>query len=217
MVYTLHRENGRQHLAGRALISKAIFKCYAGSCHEALRLISEGLALIDPQADPDLVLIAIQNQIWTHVECGLLKEARELLDRYRPHWGKDSLNELQVRWMEGRIAAGLGELSTGLQHLTAAQEGFESAGLPYRAALVCLDLGTLLLRLGQTAEARHALVAAVDTFYSLQVTREALAAAEILRRALEMEATPVILVSHIAEFLRSLTGDPICRLEPVGG
>jgi tetratricopeptide (TPR) repeat protein len=217
MVYALHRENGRQHLAGRALISKAIFKGYAGSCHEALQLTSEGMALIDPEADPDLLLIAIQNQIWTHVECGFVKEARELLDRHRPCWGKDALNELKLRWIEGRIAAGLGELSSAFEHLAAAREGFESAGLPYRAALVSLDLGTLLLRLGQTAEARHSLVAAVDTFYNLQVTRETLAAAEILRRALEMEATPVILIAHIAEFLRSLTGDPISRLEPVGG
>jgi tetratricopeptide (TPR) repeat protein len=217
MVYALHRESGRRHLAGRALISKAIFKGYAGHSHEALQLGAEGMALMDQQADPDLLLIAIQNQIWTQVECGLVKEARELLNRYRPSWGKDSLNELKLRWIEGRIAAGLGELSNAFEHLWAAREGFESAGLPYRAALVSLDLGTLLLRLGQTAEARHSLVAAVDTFYDLQVTRECLAAAEILRRALEMEATPVILISHIAEFLRGLTGDPISRLEPVGG
>jgi tetratricopeptide (TPR) repeat protein len=217
MVYSLHRESGRRHLAGRALISKAIYKGYAGHSHESLQLTSEGLALIDPEADPELLLIAVQNQVWTLVECGLLLEARGLLDQYRPRWGKDTLNELKLRWIEGRIAAGIGELPNALQHLWAAREGFAAAGLPYRAAMVSLDLGTLLLQRGQTVEARQALVQAVDTFYNLQVTQETLAAAEILRRALEMEATPLILISHIAEFLRRLTGDPICRLEPLGG
>ncbi len=68
--------------------------------------------------------------------------------------------------------------------------GFEEAGLPYKAALVALELGLILFRRGRVDEAIQEVLAAVRVFQSLGITREVNASVLLLRKAM------VALVGH---------------------
>ena len=202
VAYSIYFEQGEFHMAGRVLISKASHAGYSHQPHEAARLTGQGLALLDETADPDLFFIASHNQLWFLVECFRFQEALDLLAAHRPLRAKGRLNALKLLWLEGRIAAGLDELPLAPGRLNEARLGFESAGLRYRASLVALDLAAVLLRLGRPQEARNAVATATEVFAELEISRESLLATQVLRTALQIETTPLLLVTRIADLLR---------------
>jgi tetratricopeptide (TPR) repeat protein len=211
---SMYVELGELHKAGRVLISKGLHAGYSHQPHLAARYTGQGLALLDETADPDLFFIASHNQLWFLVECSRFHEARELLHSRQPLRADDRLNALKLQWLEGRIAAGLDELELAADRLAQARLGFESAGLRYNSSLIALDLAATLLRLGRPREAREILAGAARVFAELEVSREALAAALVLRAALENEITPLLLVTRAADLLRRTALVPDHRPEP---
>jgi len=199
---SMYVELGELHKAGRVLISKGLHAGYSHRPHLAVRYTGEGLALLDETADPDLFFIACHNQLWFLVECSRFREARELLRLRQPLGADDRLNALKLQWLEGRIAAGLDELDLAADRLAKARLGFESAGLRYNSSLIALDLAATLLRLGHPREAREIVADAARVFAELEASREALAAALVLRAALEYEILPLLLVTRAADLLR---------------
>ena len=57
----LYVEMGDRHLAGRALVTQAVFAMAAGSPAQALLFSQEGRALLDPEREPDLPKQATRN------------------------------------------------------------------------------------------------------------------------------------------------------------
>ncbi len=51
-VLDFHQRTGDRHLAGRALIKRGLYVGYGGDPEEALRLLPEGLALVDEEREP---------------------------------------------------------------------------------------------------------------------------------------------------------------------
>ncbi|HSK79574.1 MAG TPA: hypothetical protein VLQ45_24175, partial [Thermoanaerobaculia bacterium] len=74
-IHNYHLSKGSDHLAGRALISQGLYKGYAGDAEEAVRLLKEGLELIDEERDPSLVLSAVHGQLCFLVEAGDFEKA----------------------------------------------------------------------------------------------------------------------------------------------
>jgi hypothetical protein len=214
----MYVELGELHKAGRVLISKGLHAGYSHQPHLAVLYTGQGLELLDETADPDLFFIASHNQLWFLVECSRFHEARELLRSRQPLRAGNRLNALKLQWLEGRIAAGLDELALAADRLAKARLGFESAGLRYNSSLIALDLAATLLRLGRPREAREIIAGAARVFAELEVSREALAAALVLRAALENEIMPLLLVTRAADLLRrtALVPDlsPRHRFEP---
>lgn len=70
----LYEELGEQHLAGRVLVTQAVFVFAGGDAARALRLNWEGRLLLDPAREPDLLAQAAQNH-WVF-EVALSKERR---------------------------------------------------------------------------------------------------------------------------------------------
>jgi tetratricopeptide (TPR) repeat protein len=215
---SMYVELGELHKAGRVLISKGLHAGYSHQPHLAVLYTGQGLELLDETADPDLFFIASHNQLWFLVECSRFHEARELLRSRQPLRAGNRLNALKLQWLEGRIAAGLDELALAADRLAKARLGFESAGLRYNSSLIALDLAATLLRLGRPREAREIIAGAARVFAELEVSREALAAALVLRAALENEIMPLLLVTRAADLLRrtALVPDlsPRHRFEP---
>lgn len=209
-VHAIHQRRGDQHLAGRALISKALYTGYQGKVSEGERLIRRGLELIDQKREPSLYHLAVHNLLYQLTEQGRFREARKLLFQNRPRLravgGRISL--LKLRAVEGRIAAGMGNLDQAEAIFREVQQGFQCERLGYKEALASLELAVVLRQAGRDADAFDVVLEASETFLSLGVHREALAAMLVLRKASEQGlATPALLQSTI-QFLIRAEGNP---------
>jgi tetratricopeptide (TPR) repeat protein len=164
-VYTIHRKRGDTHLAGRALISQGIYTGHKGEQEKAVLLLERGLGMIDDRREPGLAVMAIHNQICFLVEGGQFGEAWELLDRNRERCeSAGRVSQIKMRWLEGRLLQGLGDLVAAEAALLEAKREFEEAGLGYNAALVSSDLAALRLSRGSAAAAETALLEAKQGF-----------------------------------------------------
>ena len=227
-VIAVHRACGDRHHTGRALIKKGIYTGYGNQPREAIRLLGEGLALIDPEREPLLALSAVHNRIWLLVDCGRCREARRRLFASRSLYARapeDRLIQLKLRWLEGRIAAGIGaaggdgapaELARAERAFAEVRQGLRAAGLGYHEALVALDLGAVWLRQGRTAETRALVAQAIEVFQALQIGREGVAALLLLHQTLEQDGAALGLLRDVAEFLRRLEHEPGLRFEAAG-
>lgn len=209
-VYAIHQSLGDRHAAGRALISKGISASYALETEEAVRLVGQGLRLIDAGRDPKLALAAVHNVISFLVDRGEVDRAATLLDASRllyAFYGAP-LDALKMTWLEGLIAAGRGGADEAEILFREAQRSFLEMDLPYTAALASLDLAALWLRQGRTEETRNLVEELLETFYLLDIRREAIAALLMLREAFRKDQATLSLLRTVASELQRLEREP---------
>ena len=202
VVVSIHRERGDPQMEGRALISKGLQAGYAGRPRQALRLTREGVALLDEERDPDLILAALHNQLWFQVEAGRPREARRFLARHRERLNASEIQRLDLLWLEGRIEAAVGHLSQAQSLLDSAYQAFEAAGLAQKAANISIDLAALALRQGLPTKARALIRSAEDAFRDLDAPKSTLVALSFLHRRLTDREVPVHLVLRLADLVR---------------
>jgi len=203
VVVDIQRDRGDQHLEGRALISKGLQAGYAGRPRQALRLTREGLALLDEERDPDLVLNAFHNLLWFQVESGRPREAQRFLEANRERLlAAGETQRLDLVWLEGRIAAALNRTAFAQSLLSSAFQSFEAVGLAHKAANVTIDLAALALRQGEPAKARAFIRSAEDAFRDLEAPKSTLVALSFLHRRLSEKQVPVHLVLRLADLVR---------------
>ncbi len=203
LVFAIHTRRGDEHEAGRALLKKGIFTGYQGKSEAAIQLIEQGLGLLDEERDSRLVYLALHNQARLLLDIGQLREARMALWKAKAR-GLDAggrMNELRVRWLEGQINASLGELERAEAALREVKEGFEAAGLGYKAALAGLELGSVLLRQGHSETAVREVLASANVFISLGISREASASVLLLQKALEQQIVDSALLEYVITLL----------------
>jgi tetratricopeptide (TPR) repeat protein len=176
---------GEPHLAGRTLITRGAYAENAGDPETAIRYTLGGLGLIQPERDADLLLSAVHNLIWSATDLGLYSLAAEFLPRIRPLYGPSRLNGLRLRWLEGRLAAGIGQVEEAEAAFLHARTGFAESRLIFPASLVTIDLALLFAQVGRRAEIIPLAEEVMTTFRALQVGREAILALLLLRRACE--------------------------------
>jgi hypothetical protein len=148
------------------------------------------------------------------VDRGEFERARRLLfDNHHLYIEDgDPLNLLKKRWLEGQIAAGLGKLESAERAFRQVKEQFSEARLPYKAAIVGLELGQVLLRQGRTDEVLLLVREIVAVFKVLRIGREALGALLLLRQACEQEYVSQEILSDALRLLKDLEHDPAGQL-----
>ncbi|HEX4965917.1 MAG TPA: hypothetical protein VF173_34225 [Thermoanaerobaculia bacterium] len=209
VVHGLYQESGDAHAAGRVLIKKALYLHYSGRSEEALRVNQQGLEAIDEERDPDLSFNAFQNHVWYLVDCGRFREAKRLMFRNRHRMqGAGRVPVLKLRWLEGRIRNGLGELAGAEAAFLEVKQGFEEAGLGFAAALASLDTALVQMRLDRPARAEKLVAEAVAVFTALGIRREALSAVMLLQEAFERQSATTLLVERTVALLRQWENDP---------
>jgi tetratricopeptide (TPR) repeat protein len=215
LVIGIHQRRHDPHETGRALLKKGIVVGYQGRPEDALQLITRGLEGLDEERDPRLVHLALHNQALFLLDTGQLREARIALWQARAR-GLDPggrVNELKVRWLEGRINLALGELERAEAAYREVKLGFVDAELVYKAALTGLELGAVLLRRERPEAAAEEILAAADIFTSLGIGREASASVLLLRRAAEQRIVDTALIDYVAGVLRRSEGSEEVRAE----
>ncbi len=211
LVHRIYWQHGERHLAGRALISKGVSFVVNNDLEEALRLITAGLDLIDLRRDPPLVLAAVHGIIDTMVRLERFAEAELLLRTSRRLYYEyaDELNFLKLRWVEGKIHAGLGSLSRSEAAFQEVRDGFRAHDMRYHQALVSLDLAAVWLNQGRTAEVLELVEEMVRTFQALGIHREAITALLMLQEAVVAERATVALLRTMATQIQRLQHEPL--------
>jgi len=185
-----HLSRGERRLAGRVLVTRGLYTVNAGDPERAVLHTVEALRLLAPHGrdDDDLLLAALHNLLSCATELGYVAVVAECLPGVRPLYGSGRLNRLRLRWVEGRVAAGLGEAAAAEADFQAVRAGFAAAGLAFPAAMVALDLALLWDREGRQAEVLPLAEEILASFRALRVSREAIASLMLLRRACEARA-----------------------------
>jgi tetratricopeptide (TPR) repeat protein len=210
----VYGELGEEAEQARLLVKKGIYHGYAARPGEAIQALEEAVARIDPAADPELALEAAHSLAWFYMDAGRWRQSRALLWSHRVLYERHGQGVLAAkrRWLQGRIDAFRGELGTAEQQLTAALSGLAEAGLGYAAAIACLDLASVWLRLGKPRSAALLAEGAADSFLALGIGRESFAAIVVLREALVQENLSETLIHEVTGTLRRFVHDPAARV-----
>ncbi|HEX3525490.1 MAG TPA: hypothetical protein VH988_00355 [Thermoanaerobaculia bacterium] len=194
------------HLAGRALIAKAGVFIEMGEPDSAVLSLKKANGLIDPARDPRLLLCIRHNLVDNLSKMGRHPEAADLLPDLRAVAAEhgSALDHLRLDWVEGRIAAGLGDHDRARDLLAAVRQRFLADGNPYEAALATLDLVIPYLEEGDTAEVRALADDMVTVFRHHDIAREAFAALLLFQEAARREtATAVLARETVTALTRS--------------
>jgi tetratricopeptide (TPR) repeat protein len=136
-------EDRRKHV----LIKKATVLEALGQFGRAIEVLSEAAGLVAKTGEARLLLALRFNMAVNHGFLGHYAAAEAMLPKIRQLAAArgDELDLLRVRWLEGRIAAGLGRRQEAVEALSRVREGFASREIAYDAALASLELAALKL------------------------------------------------------------------------
>ena len=215
-VHSLYLEADDPHLAGRALISMGGATRCLGHPREAVNMFGKGLRLLKPERDAQIVAIAQQGLLDALTDSGDYRLASRWLlqSNLREAFAAEPLNLLRLRWVEGKIHAGLGRVARAEQAFLEVRREFLRLGQVYDASLAGLDLSALWLRQGRAAEVRTLAEEMHETFEALGVEREAVRALQFMREACRMQAVTVSMIERIRTFLERLPWHSGLRFEP---
>jgi tetratricopeptide (TPR) repeat protein len=191
------------HLAGRALVKKAGAHIEMGETGPAIEILKKANGWIDPQRDPRLHLCLRHNLTDNLSKAGHYLEADASLPELRAlaetHGSR--FDRIRLDWVEGRVAAGLGDTARARRLLSDVRQAFLSEENAYDAALATLDLVVPCLQEGNTAEVLTLAEEMVAVFRQQEVAREALAAWLLFHQAAVREAVTVELTREVAASL----------------
>jgi tetratricopeptide (TPR) repeat protein len=196
-------EHRDPHLAGKCLISKAAVLIEQGESESAIQALKKANGWIDPERDPRLVLCVRHNLVDNLSKMGRHAEAADLLPDLRALAATQgsTLDRVRLTWVEGRIAAGLGDHDQARRLLTDVRQAFLVNDNPYEAALATLDLVIPDLEQGNTAAVQALADDMVTVFRAHNVSREALAAVLLFQEAARRETATTALARETAASL----------------
>ncbi len=196
-------EHRDPHLAGRSLISKAFALIETGESEPAIQILKKANGLIDPKRDPRLVLCVRHNLVDNFSRTGRHREAADLLPELKAVAAAhgSALDRVRLDWVEGRIAAGLGDQARARELLTEVRQKFLDDGNAFDAGLAGLDLAISYMGEGRAAEVRDLADEMVTVFRDLDISREAMAALLVFQEAARRETATADLAREVAATL----------------
>lgn len=206
----LYRELGEVDQLGMVLIQAASVAYYQGDPERAVEILCEIEGLLEPDEDSRLALYVRHNMAVYLCETDQPKQAGDVLEASRSLYRRfpDPWVQLRLRWLEGKVAWGMGETEGVESKLLEAREGFVQGDFGYDAAMVSLDLALLYAKQGRTTDMKRLAEEMLPVFHSQEIHREAIAAFLIFRRAAQAEAVTVRMIQDLAIYLRQQWGSP---------
>jgi tetratricopeptide (TPR) repeat protein len=195
-----HRDH---HLAGRALVQKSHILLVQGEPEQAIPVLQQATELVEPQRDPRLNLCLRHNLLDCLSKAGRYAEAEALLPDVRSLSREvgTPIDEIRLDWAAGRIAAGLGRREEAREAFAAVRREFLARDMAFDAALVTLELATLSIEEGKTAEVKIFAGEIAEIFRTRDVHREALAALTVFQNAALLETATAELAREVAASL----------------
>jgi tetratricopeptide (TPR) repeat protein len=189
--------------AAKVLILKANALQCQGELEAAIRTLQQGRPMIDDGTHPRLLLCLKHNLVSLLAEAGLHEEASALLPEVQQLAVRlgNTLDLIRLRWVEGRIAFGRGQLGPAEQAFREVQQDFLERDLGYDAALASLHLAVLYAQEGCIPELKQLALDILPAFSSREVHREAMAALLLFQHACEEERLTAELARQLAALL----------------
>lgn len=196
-------EHRDPHLAGRSLIKKALVLVEMSESEQAIQVLKKANGWIDPSRDPRLLLCVRHNLVDNLSKANRHREAADLLPELKALASThgSTLDRLRLDWVEGRVAAGLGDHERTRKLLQGVRQTFLGNDNIYEAALVALDLAISYLEEGKSAEVRELAEDMVTVFQAHDVPREALAALLLFQESARRETATTTLAREVATTL----------------
>jgi len=143
------------------------------------------------------------------------KEAEPILDDVRvlARAMKKESDLFRLRWLEGKVAGGLGRPEEAIPALEQVRQWFAARNNPYDTALATLELAALYLDAGHTAKVKELAREMGPIFAAQDVHREALAALALFRDAALQETATAALARRLVRYLTEARHDPERRFE----
>ncbi len=211
----IFEEMGERHRAGRSLVNLATVHEQAGTPERAISLLYAAIRKIDPDQEPRLVLCARHNLITNLADAGRFLEAHHLFHSTQPLYRQfpDASTQNRRKWVQGKIARGIGRTQEAEECFLAARDGFLTDRVAYDVALVSLELATLHAERGRPAEVKRLAQELAPVFWAHHIPRETLAALTCFLQAAESEKVDLALVARVAAYLRRAQDDPELKFE----
>jgi tetratricopeptide (TPR) repeat protein len=200
----LYRRSQDHVGVAKTLLQKVKVVQTKGDLDQAIEVLKTCSREIDPYREPRLFAYASQNLLVCLTRAGRNEEAQQVLPEVRTalQTTAEPLDWLRLRWTEASIAQGLGWTGEAEAAYREVQGKFLKLGKSYDAALVSLDLATLLAEEGRTEELKGIAAEILPVFESREVQQEATAALLLFQRACAEEKATVELLRHISAILR---------------
>lgn len=199
----------------QVLLSRARLAKEMGNLEKAVVILLEASEAAIPDDDGRVVL-SIQHSLADNLSrLDRFPEAEALLpaviDLSRKCGGQVDL--LRLRWIEGRVAAGLGHWEEGVATLRKVRGEFASRRLSYDTALISLELAVLYSEQGKAEEVKTLARHMVPIFQARNVHQEILAALSLFRQAAERERVSAEFARKVLAYLRKARHNPELRFE----
>lgn len=215
-VLAVHRSSGERHLQGRTLIQKGTIRSWAveqegePAARESIRLLRDGLALLDERSDPGLAANGLHRLGLLLAETGRGEEALAAARQARVLYEEldDASNLIRLCRLQGKAEEVLGRLEAAEAALLEAREGFLLEGLGAETALVVLELAVLYKRQRRSPDLHRLAGEISPIFRTRDIQRHIAAALLVFRRIVETEHANLEFLVEIARFL---AGPPRCR------
>jgi tetratricopeptide (TPR) repeat protein len=208
-----YREIGDTPGVARSLIQASGIAHERGEVVQAIAEIRSALSHLDPERTPDLYYYARFDEALYLADDGEYLAARRSLEEHRA--GIEALPEhcfhIQLVWLDGRIAHGLGDVEAAERHYTVARTSYQAERLPYDAAMVSLDLAILYAEEGKTAAVRELAEEMLPVFQAREVHREATAALMLFHDAAQTDRVSTEMLRGLVTYLERLRRDPLLR------
>ena len=210
---SLYRTLGERQLEARVLIQKGTIRGWSPSpeaAAEAIRLLEEGLALLqlEEDRDPALVAFGLHRLALLLTDAGRM-EAPGIIRRARALYEEqgDGANLIRLRHLEGKIADARGDEAAAEAAFLEARHGYVEAGLGGEAAETLFDLAILYTRQGRSAEI-HRLTENLLPILRTRDIRQGVAMALLFfRRLVETGYATLDVLCEVARYVASLPRD----------
>jgi tetratricopeptide (TPR) repeat protein len=199
---------------GCILIKNAYVLELLGDYQGAVTHLERAAALID-EHEVRLGWVLRFNLMVNLCHLGRAAEAAPLLTDLRSlalRIGKD-LDQIRLRWLAGRIDAGVGKAEKAIEVLSSVRADFSARGIRYDEALVGLELAGLYLETGRTGDVKRLVRLMATVFQDEGVHAEAKKALGLFRRAVELETVTLELVRRLVAYLYRAQHDPSLQFE----
>ncbi len=158
--------------------------------HEVSARVRHQLQFVDREDD-----LRCHNLATAYMIAGRFADAAEMLPAARDLCSAhgESHDRCRLRWVEGRVADGLGRMAQAEERFLAAHAGFANAGESGHAAMAALELALIYCRQLSPKAVSYA-AAAIPILDGFKIHSEAVAARRLLADAVARErVTPEVL------------------------
>ncbi len=197
-------------ILARILCKRSIALDRLGDLEGSISVLRKALAEIGQEGEPHLLCMLQFNLADCLTGVGNAAEAAEMLPALRRLQAQlgNGLNQIRMRWLEGKIDAGLGRLDRAIDTLSWVRAAFEKEDSRYDEAQAGMELAELYLKKRRTTEVKRLVHLMEPVFRAKGVHSEAQKALALFRRAVEMETATPELAGRVAGYLRRAQHDP---------